>query len=81
MSETLNNIEDYENKEYEKYMIDTIEKYEKENGEIMESTYTKIYVNQDDHYVWNLIPLTDIQKKFIFINIINGETQMLSLHS
>ena len=33
MSETLNNIEDYENKEYEKYMIATIEKYEKENDD------------------------------------------------
>jgi hypothetical protein len=66
----LNNAD---TEDYEKYMIATIEKYEKENGEIMESTYTKIYINQDDHYVWNLIPLTDIQKKFIFINVINGE--------
>ena len=71
MSVVLNNVVVVE--DYEKYMLNTIEKYEKENGEILESTYTKIYVNKDDHYVWHLIPLSDIQKKFIFINIINGE--------
>lgn len=81
-SENLNNnIEivesktfDEEYESYEKHMIETIEKYEKEHGEIVAETYDKLYVNKDDYYVWNMIPLTDIQKKYIFINIINGET-------
>jgi hypothetical protein len=65
---------DAEASEYEKHMIETIQKYEEKHGEIVAETYNKIYVNKDDYYVWNMIPLTDIQKKYIFINIINGET-------
>lgn len=75
--DTLNNINESNESldaEYEKHMIDTIEKYEKKHGEIVAETYDKLYVNKDDYYVWNMLPLTDIQKKFIYINIINGET-------
>lgn len=75
--ENLNNNEsenksfDEEHESYEKHMIETIEKYEKEHGEIVAETYNKLYVNKDDYYVWNMIPLTDIQKKYVYINIIN----------
>jgi len=69
-----NNAEARSAEEYEKHMIETIQKYEEKHGEIVAETYNKIYVNKDDYYVWNMIPLTDIQKKYIFINIINGET-------
>jgi len=69
-----NNAEARSAEEYEKHMIETIQKYEEKHGEIVAETYNKIYVNKDDYYVWNMIPLTDIQKKYIFINIMNGET-------
>jgi hypothetical protein len=69
--ESKNFDEEYDN--YEKHMIETIQKYEEKHGEIVAETYNKIYVNKDDYYVWNMIPLTDIQKKYVYINIINGE--------
>jgi hypothetical protein len=70
-SDNLNNSlenSDYDN--YEKHMIETIQKYEEKHGEIVAETYNKIYVNKDDYYVWNMIPLTDIQKKYVYINVI-----------
>jgi len=77
----LNNIDTLENKSfdaeheaYEKHMIETIKKYEEKHGEIVAETYDKLYVNKDDYYVWNMIPLTDIQKKYVYINVINGES-------
>ncbi len=73
-SDNLNNNLENVDESYEKHMNETIQKYEEKHGEIVAETYNKIYVNKDDYYVWNMIPLTDIQKKYIFINIINGET-------
>lgn len=69
---SLENVESkkFEEESYEKYMIETIQKYEEKHGEIVAETYNKIYVNKDDYYVWNMIPLTDIQKKYVYINVI-----------
>ena len=51
-----------------------IEEYEKKNGEIID--YKKIFINRDDEYVWQHLPLTDKQKKYIFINILNESTKL-----
>jgi len=72
LNNSIENNEEYDN--YEKHMIETIQKYEEKHGEIVAETYNKIYVNKDDYYVWNMIPLTDIQKKYVYINVMNGET-------
>jgi len=72
-AESENKSFDAEHEAYEKHMIETIQKYEEKHGEIVAETYDKLYVNKDDYYVWNMLPLTDIQKKYVYINVMNGE--------
>jgi hypothetical protein len=52
-----------------KDMFETVEQYEKTHGEIDERTMKVMYVNKDDAMVWDMLPLTDIQKKFIFVKL------------
>jgi hypothetical protein len=58
----------------EQEMDIAIEEYEKKNGEIID--YKKIFTNRDDEYVWQHLPLTDKQKKYIFINILNESAKL-----
>jgi len=58
--------------EFDKQMVNTIKEYETKHGEIDLNDSKKMsimYVNKDDAMVWNMLPLTDIQKKFIFIRL------------
>lgn len=52
-----------------KDMFETVERYEKKHGEIDEGKMKVMYVNKDDAMVWSMMPLTDIQKKFIFVKL------------
>jgi len=54
---------------FDKQMINTVKDYETKHGEIDEKKMTIMYVNKDDSMVWAMMPLTDIQKKFIFIRL------------
>lgn len=58
--------------DFENQMIDTVKEYETKHGEIDlndEKKMRVMYVNKDDAMVWSMLPLTDIQKKFIFIRL------------
>ena len=73
-----------DNNHFEKEMSETVLNYEIKHGEIDLNDSKKMsimYVNKDDAMVWNMLPLTDIQKKFIFIKVVLNTALLAILFS